>query len=83
MTALDADAILSRVRKVAAATFGCKESMIGPRTTALDVNGWDSLSHTLFILAIEREFAVRFDLARVVGFDNVGDLVQELSRLGP
>ena len=79
-TPLTAERILERIRKTAVATFGCKEEEIRSETTAADINGWDSLSHTLFIMAVEREFSVRLDLSRVVRLENVGDLVQEVAR---
>ena len=49
-------------------------------TTAGDVEGWDSLSHVNIIVAIEKEFKIRFDLAELKPLQNVGallDLVQK------
>lgn len=83
MSPADSSAILDRVRKVAAATFHCPEEAIGTHTTAADIDGWDSLSHTLFVMALEREFAVRFDLPRIVRAANVGDLLAEIASILP
>jgi acyl carrier protein len=46
-----------------------------PETTAKDVAGWDSLSHIRLILAVEKEFAVKFSVTEITGLKNVGDLV--------
>jgi len=77
----DEEAVLTRIRAVAAVTFNCPEESIGPETTAADVNGWDSLSHTHFLVAIERHFAVRLDVVRVVRLETVGDLAREIARI--
>jgi acyl carrier protein len=47
---------LERIRKLACEVFACEAEDINDETTARDVNGWDSLSHTIFIMIIEKEF---------------------------
>jgi acyl carrier protein len=42
--------------------------------TAADVEQWDSLSHINLIVALEREFKVKFTTAEVMTLKNVGDL---------
>lgn len=44
-------------------------------TTANDVDGWDSLTHTSMIVEVEKHFMVKFKLKEVLGFKNVGDMV--------
>jgi acyl carrier protein len=48
--------------------------------TADDVENWDSLTHINLIVAIEKEFKVRFTTGEVSGLKNVGDLVSLVSR---
>ncbi|MDP2304386.1 MAG: acyl carrier protein [Ignavibacteria bacterium] len=43
-------------------------------TTADQVPGWDSLSHINIILAIEKEFAVKFKGIEILKAKNLGDL---------
>jgi acyl carrier protein len=43
-------------------------------TTADQVPGWDSLSHINIILAIEKEFAVKFKGIEILKAKNIGDL---------
>jgi acyl carrier protein len=43
-------------------------------TTADQVPGWDSLSHINIIVAIEKEFNIRFKVFEVLKCKNVGDL---------
>jgi len=48
-------------------------------STADDVEDWDSLAHIQLIIAIEKEFSVKFNSMEVEKFFNVGDMVNSLS----
>ena len=50
------------------------DAVISLETTALDVPGWDSLSHSLVILEVEREFATRIPDDKAFALANVGEL---------
>jgi len=43
--------------------------------TAKDIDGWDSLSHISLIVAIEREFHIKFQLAELKHLKDVGALL--------
>lgn len=43
-------------------------------TTADQVPGWDSLSHLNIILAIEKEFGIRFKPYELLKLKNIGEL---------
>jgi acyl carrier protein len=43
--------------------------------TAADVKSWDSLNHIDLIVAVEREFGIRFTTREVTSLKNVGELV--------
>lgn len=45
-----------------------------PEMTANQVPGWDSLNHINIIVAIEKEFAVRFKGLEILKAKNIGDL---------
>jgi acyl carrier protein len=49
-------------------------------TTAQDVDGWDSLMHINLIVAIEREFKIRFTTKEITALRNVGDLIDVIAR---
>lgn len=66
--------ILSEVNKVFAAVFGDPSIVVGPATTAKDVVGWDSLTHTRLIAKTQEHFKVKFSLREVMRFQNVGDM---------
>ncbi len=43
--------------------------------TADDVEGWDSLSHVRFLVAVEKTFGFRFTSGEIDGFKNVGEVL--------
>lgn len=44
-------------------------------TTANDVEEWDSLSHVRLIIAIERQYGIKFSNAEIEGLKKFGDIV--------
>jgi acyl carrier protein len=44
-------------------------------SSALNVDGWDSLAHINLISAVEQEFRVRFALGELADLKNVGDMI--------
>ncbi|MGB9464125.1 MAG: acyl carrier protein [Candidatus Acidiferrum sp.] len=59
---------------------------ITPNTTAMDVSGWDSMTHTLLLIHIEKEFRVRLDEAEGFQAANVGELaalIEKALRMAP
>ena len=47
-------------------------------TTASDVDGWDSLTHIQLIVAIEKQFKVKFSSKEILSWKNVGELLDSL-----
>ena len=46
-----------------------------------DVPNWDSLNYVNFIVAIEIEFGVKFKVADIEAFANVGEIVSQIRTL--
>jgi acyl carrier protein len=55
--------------------------VLGMETRREDVPGWDSFNYINFIVAVELEFGVKFKIADVESFRNVGDIVTELDKM--
>jgi acyl carrier protein len=66
---------MPRLTEVFREVFDNDELVISPKTTAKDVEGWDSLMHVTLIVNVEKVFGVRFSSAEVAGLKNVGELV--------
>ena len=43
-------------------------------TTAKDVEGWDSITHVLIMVAVEKKFRVKFTAGEIQQLQNVGEL---------
>ena len=50
-------------------------------STRADVPGWDSFNYVNFIVAIETELAVRFNIAEIESFENVGAIVARVKAM--
>jgi len=71
---------MSRLVRVFQQVFGNDTLSLSPSTTAHDVEGWDSLMHINLIVAVEREFKVRFTTREITALQNVGDLLGLIAR---
>jgi acyl carrier protein len=69
------DEIMAEVAAIIRETFRQPDAEITRDTVALDVDGWDSLSHTMLILGVEKRFGVRLPPERVFDLEDVGELV--------
>jgi acyl carrier protein len=49
-------------------------------TTAKDVDGWDSITHVLIVVAVEKKFRVKFTAGEIQKLQNVGDLAALVQR---
>ena len=45
-----------------------------------DIPNWDSFNYINFIVAVEIEFGVKFKVADVESFENVGAMVTEMTK---
>ncbi|WP_340318192.1 acyl carrier protein [Rhizorhabdus argentea] len=55
--------------------FDDEDIALSDETTAVDVDGWDSLSNIQLILAVESAFRIRLSAAQVASLATLGDLV--------
>lgn len=69
------DTILERTGQIIRDTVLCGPIVITRETRAMDVRGWDSLSHTIILLGLEDSFGVRLPMEQVMKAATVGDLV--------
>ena len=54
--------------------------MLTDETTADDVEEWDSLSHVQLIVAIEKAFGIKFTSNEILGWNNVGELIDAIEK---
>ncbi|GAA0752002.1 MULTISPECIES: acyl carrier protein [Sphingomonas] len=71
--------IYDKLTEILQDVFDDDEIVASPELAAADVDGWDSLAHVRFILAIERGFGVKFSAAEASAFANVGELANGIA----
>jgi len=66
--------------KVMARIFKAGPEQFSDTTKASDISGWDSLSHLILISGLEKQFDVELPLDAAHQAQNVGELVDLISR---
>ena len=67
--------IYNKLAEVFRDVFDDESIEINDKTTADDIDDWDSLTHISLLTAVEEEFSVKFDMKAVHGLKNVGEMV--------
>lgn len=71
--------ILKKVNNIFKDVLDDKKIKINEKTTASDVQDWDSLTHIQLVVAIEKFFKIKFTSSELIKFKNVGDMVSAIS----
>ena len=66
--------IVNKLTPIFRETFADESLVINKKSTADDIDAWDSLSHVNLILAIEIAFEIEFSQREIMSFQNVGDM---------
>jgi acyl carrier protein len=62
--------------QVIAEYFHVDPASIHPETTAMDVNGWDSMSHILLLIRVEEVFGIKLEEDSAFAAANVAELAR-------
>lgn len=54
--------------------FDDEEIVLTENTTSEDIEDWDSLANVNLVVAIEKEFSMRFSMGEVSNMKNVGEM---------
>ena len=70
---MDSKMIYARLNKVFRDVFDDDSITVNPKTTANDIEDWDSLEHITLIAAVEKEFKMKFKMGEIASMKNVGE----------
>ena len=79
---MDSKTIYTRLNKVFRDVFDDDSITVNPKTTANDIEDWDSLEHITLISAVEREFKMKFKMGEISSMKNVGEMASIVAARG-
>lgn len=71
-----------RINRVFRDVFDDDSLQVRVEMSAKDLPSWDSLNHIKLVLALEREFDIRFTAQEIMNLNSVGDIEQMLQVKG-
>jgi len=67
--------IFEKLNEIFCDVLDLDEVELTDETSADDIEEWDSLSHIQLIVAIEKEFKLKFTSKEIMSWKNVGEMV--------
>ena len=67
--------IFEKLNEIFCDVLDLDEVELTDETSAEDIEEWDSLSHIQLIVAIEKEFKLKFTSKEIMSWKNVGEMV--------
>lgn len=72
---MEKNQVLAEVQEIFREVLDNEEIVLNNATTADDVEEWDSLTHIQLIVAIEKNFNIRFTSLEILSWQNVGEMI--------
>lgn len=70
--------VYEQLNEVFRDVFDDEDITVNDATTAEDIEDWDSLEHINLIVAVEKNFNIKFSMGEVNKFKNVGEMVDAI-----
>ena len=71
--------ILNQVQEIFHDQLDDESIVLTSETTAEDVDDWDSLTHIMLVVAIEKHFKIKFTSKEILSWKNVGEMMNCIS----
>ena len=75
---MEKNEILNQVQAIFCDVLDNEDIVLSNETTANDIEEWDSLSHIQLIVAIEKNFKLKFTSLEIMKWKNVGEMVDTI-----
>jgi acyl carrier protein len=69
------DQIVSQAQAIFREVLDSPDLILTDELTASKVQGWDSLNHVTLVMTLEEHFKVKFTTREVMGWQNVGQML--------
>ncbi len=80
MNPLTKEEVMQQLSTIFRNVFDDESLQITEATSAADIDEWDSLEQINLLVAIEKNFGIKFHIADVEGLENVGDMADLVLR---
>ncbi len=70
------ETVLSKFQSIFVDVLDDEDIILTEATTADDIEDWDSLTHIQLVVAIEKQFDVKFTAMEIDKYQNVGEMCQ-------
>lgn len=67
--------VFERLSKIFIDIMDNENIVLYDRTTSDDIDEWDSLAHIQLVVAMEKEFNVKFTSMEILSWKNVGEMI--------
>ena len=72
---MDNKEILNQVQEIFHDQLDDESIVLTSETTSEDVDDWDSLTHIMLVVAIEKHFKIKFTSKEILSWKNVGEMI--------
>ncbi len=72
--------ILKELQPIFQDVFDDETLEITDKTTAADIEEWDSLAQIRLVVAIEKQFGIKFAFGELQNTSNVGDMIKLIQK---
>ena len=66
--------ILKKIEEVLQVVFEDETLIVDEKTSANDVEGWDSMHHIVILSMLEEKFGINFEIDEIISIQCVGDM---------
>ena len=77
---MTAKELTKRLTEVFRDVFDDDSITVGPKTTAKDIEDWDSLEHITLMTAVQKKFKVKFTMGEISSMKNVGEMADIIAK---
>ncbi|MCF8371830.1 MAG: acyl carrier protein [Bacteroidales bacterium] len=77
---MDKENILKDIETIFRSVLNKDSISLAFDSSANDVEGWDSITHIMLVVEIEKKFKVRFKAREIQGWQTIGDIVNSLAK---
>ncbi len=72
---MDREQAFEKVQEIFRDIFDDQDLVIEASTSSNDIEDWDSLNHINLVVAIEKEFKIKFNFSELSGLKDVGAMI--------